>query len=75
MSEAKKKVIGLVERFFEDFEKEVDKSITAFNVSMRESYHQLNIQISSMEKEIQNKISSLATDKVLKTVIGYFSKE
>lgn len=52
MSEARQKVIGLVERFFEDFEKEVDKSLTAFNVSMRESYHQLNIQINSMKTEI-----------------------
>ena len=75
MKEAKEKVLGLVERFFEDFEKEVNKSITAYNTSLKENYHNINVEISAMKSELKNKISSLETEKVLKTVIGYYSKE
>lgn len=67
--------MNLVERFFEDFEKEVNKSIVAFNCSMKENYHQLDVKIKNMKGELSQKINSLSTDKVLKTLIGYYSKD
>jgi hypothetical protein len=36
--EARVKMVTLVERFFNDFEKEVNKSVIAYNDSMKESY-------------------------------------
>ena len=35
MQEAKNKMLSLVERFFNDFEKEVVQSMTAYNESMK----------------------------------------
>lgn len=42
---------------------------------MKESYRNMNNQIQSMEKEINNKISNLSSEKILKTVIAYYAKE
>lgn len=41
-------MIDLVERFFDDFEKEVEKSVKEFNASMKENYRNLQTQISAM---------------------------
>ena len=49
IGEAKERVLGLVQRFFTDFEKEVNKSIIEFNVSMRENYREMENQISTMK--------------------------
>ena len=75
MGEAKEKVLGLVDRFFKDLEKEVEKSILEFNVSMGDNYRELESQFKLMNGEINTKIDSLAGDRVLKTVISYFSKQ
>lgn len=48
IAEAKDRVLGLVQRFFADFEKEVNKSIVEFNVSMRDNYRDMETQIKSM---------------------------
>lgn len=75
IGEAKERVLGLVQRFFTDFEKEVNKSIIEFNVSMRENYREMENQISTMKTQLVSKIDTLATEKVLKTIISYHSKE
>jgi hypothetical protein len=64
-----------VERFFNDFEKEINKSILEFNVSMKDNYRDVENQIGSLRTEIAAKIENLGTEKVLKTIIAYFSKE
>ena len=74
MQEGKNKMLGLVERFFNDFEKEVIKSMNAYNESMKEGYGKLEHEISNMDQEILTKSNNLKGDKVLKTVIGFYSK-
>lgn len=74
ITEAKQRVLGLVQRFFVDFEKEVNKSIVEFNVSMKDSYREMENQIKSMKTELNTKLQCLSTDKVLKTIIAFYSK-
>lgn len=42
---------------------------------MKENYHDINVQISTLKGEINSKKASLGSDKVLKTLISYYSKE
>ena len=41
MAEAKERVLCLIDRFFKDLDKEVEKSILEFNVSMSDNYREL----------------------------------
>ena len=75
MAEAKERVLCLIDRFFKDLEKEVEKSILEFNVSMSDNYRELESQIKNMRGEIHSKLDNMGSDKVLKTVISYFSKQ
>lgn len=75
IKESKEKIYDLLERFFDDFEKEINKSLLAFNSSMRENYHNLDVQINAMKTDIKNKMANLSNEKVLKTVISYHSKQ
>jgi hypothetical protein len=43
-------MITIVERFFSDFEKEVTKSMTCFNESMKENYTKVEEHIESLKK-------------------------
>ena len=74
MQEGKNKMLGLVERFFDDFEKEVVKSMNAYNESMKENYGKLEHEIAGLHQEIHTKSNNLKNDKVLKTVISFYSK-
>ena len=42
---------------------------------MKENYREMENQIAAMKSEIGSKVDSLATEKVLKTIISYHSKE
>lgn len=68
-------MLTIVERFFTDFEKEVAKSILCFNESMKENYTKVEEHIAELTKEIEEKTVNLASDKVLKTLIGFHAKE
>ncbi len=72
--EARVKMVTLVERFFNDFEKEVNKSVIAYNDSMKESYGKVEEQISKVKTELESKSSCLGNEKVLKTIIGFHAK-
>ena len=48
--------------------------MTAYNDSMKEGYGKLEHEINGLRSEIQLKSNNLKTDKVLKTVIGFYSK-
>ena len=75
MAEAKERVLCLIDRFFKDLDKEVEKSILEFNVSMSDNYRELQTQIKNMRGEIHSKLDNLGGEKVLKTVISYYSKQ
>jgi anti-sigma28 factor (negative regulator of flagellin synthesis) len=74
MGEAKNKMINLVERFFSDFEKEVEKSILSYNESMNDNYLQVNQRIAQLKQEIHEKNASLGGEKVLRTLISFHAK-
>ena len=42
---------------------------------MKENYTKVEEHITELKKEIEEKSTSLATDKVLKTLIGFHAKE
>lgn len=42
---------------------------------MKENYREMENQIAAMKTDIGSKVDSLATEKVLKTIISYHSKE
>jgi hypothetical protein len=67
-------MITLVDRFFSDFEKEVDKSICCYNDSMTTNIGQLQDHIAHLTREIEEKSMTLATEKVLKTLIGFHAR-
>jgi hypothetical protein len=68
-------MITIVERFFSDFEKEVNKSIICYNDSMKENYGHVEDHIVALKKEIEDKAATLGGEKVLKTVIGFHARE
>ena len=74
ITEAKAKMLGLVDRFFADFEKEVSKSFLSYNDSMAESYGKVQTHIDDLTTEIKEKTASLEGDKVLKTLIGFHAR-
>ena len=67
-------MMSLVNRFFDDFQKEVVKNISVYNESMKEGYGKIEHQINGLRQEIQARSNNLKNDKVLKTVIGFYSK-
>lgn len=74
MGEAKNKMIVLVERFFSDFEKEVENSILSYNESMNDNYLQVSQRIAQLKQEIHDKNASLGSEKVLRTLISFHAK-
>lgn len=67
-------MVTLVERFFNDFEKEVSKSVVSYNDSMKESYGKIEESISKVKGELELKSAYLGNEKVLKTIIGFYAK-
>lgn len=45
-------MIVIVERFFSDFEKEVTKSVTCYNESMKESIQKVEEHVALLTKEV-----------------------
>ena len=45
-------MVTLVERFFNDFEKEVNKSVIAYNDSMKENYGKVQSKIEELKVQI-----------------------
>lgn len=52
-------MVTLVERFFNDFEKEVSKSVVSYNDSMKESYGKVEESISKVKGELELKSAYL----------------
>ena len=50
INEAKTKMLSIVERFFADFEKEVNKSIVCFNESVKENTLRIETNIDNIIK-------------------------
>jgi hypothetical protein len=74
IAESKSKMLVIVERFFDDFEKEVSKSIVCFNESIKEKAQKTEESITALTKEVEEKVESLASEKVLRTLIGFHAK-
>jgi hypothetical protein len=67
-------MMTLVDRFFSDFEKEVDKSIICYNDSMKENISKVEDHIADLKREIEEKTIYLTNEKVLKILIGFHAK-
>ena len=48
--------------------------MSEFNVSLKSDYRDMETEIKTIKAELNTKNDNLATEKVLKTVIAYFSK-
>jgi hypothetical protein len=67
-------MVTLVERFFNDFEKEVNKSVISYNDSMKENYGKVESRIGELKEELSTKTANLGNERVLKTIISFHAK-
>ncbi len=71
---ARNKMVAAIDRFFNDFQKETAQSFNAYNDNLKENYSAIGQKINVIEKSLHHKLKALSTEKVLKTVIAFYSK-
>ncbi len=68
-------MISAVERFFNDFQRDVVQAFRGYNDNMKENYSHITEEIKAFEKGLDEKLEHLGTQRVLKTVISFYTKQ
>ncbi len=66
-------MLTAVDRFFANYQREISKSFNAYNDNLNDLYSVQTTEITAFVNEIEGRIKSLHTDKILRTIMTHYT--